>query len=87
MSPLLREAQEKYITWTTECNRAFELIRDLLASEPILKLPQFNLEFQLNTDACNYGIGGVLTQTHNGNEHPVAFFSKHLSKQQRNYST
>ena len=55
MSPLLRAAQERKINWTNECQQAFTTIRDLLTQEPILDSYQ-------NTDACNYGVGAVLTQ-------------------------
>ena len=87
MSPLLHAAQEKVITWTKGCQYAFDTIRELLMKEPILKLPKFDLDFEVHTDACDYGVGGVLVQHHDDTEHPVAYFSKHLSKQQRNYST
>ena len=82
MSPLLRAAQEKVITWTQECQYAFDTIRELLMKEPILKLPKFDLDFEVHTDACDYGVGGVLVQHHDKEEHPVAYFSKHLSKQE-----
>ena len=64
MSPLLRAAQEKVITWTKECQYAFDTIRELLMKEPILKLPKFDLDFEVHTDACDYGVGGVLVQHH-----------------------
>jgi hypothetical protein len=87
VSPLLRAAQEKYITWTQECQVAYELVLNLLTNEPILKLPRFIQPFVLETDACNYGVGAVLAQLRDAYWHPVAYFSKHLSKQERNYST
>ncbi len=34
-----------------------------------------------------YGVGAVLAQLEDAYWHPVAYFSKHLSKQERNYST
>jgi hypothetical protein len=87
ISPLLRAAQNKHITWTEECQNAFNAIKMSLQAEPILKLPDFTKSFSLNTDACKYGVGAVLTQTHAGQEHPVAYYSKHLTRAQRNYST
>jgi hypothetical protein len=86
VSPLLRAAQHKNIVWTPGCKIAFETIKQLLQQEPVLKLPDFRKDFEIHT-ACNYGVGATLTQQHNGHEHPVAYFSKHLSKTKRNYST
>jgi hypothetical protein len=87
ISPLLRAAQNKNITKTDECQNAFNNIKTSLQSEPILKLPDFTRPFSLNTDACKYGVSAVLTQSHAGQEHPIAYFSKHLTRAQRNYST
>lgn len=38
ISPLLRAAQNKHITWTDECHNAFNTIKTSLQSEPVLKL-------------------------------------------------
>ena len=43
--------------------------------------------FVIECDASKYGIGGVLSQKTGKNFQPVAFFSKHLSKTEKNYST
>ena len=52
-----------------------------------MKLPVFDREFQVETDACDYGCGGVLTQQHEGNWHPVAYFSKSLTVREQKYAT
>jgi hypothetical protein len=59
---LLRAIQEKILQWTQECENSVNIIRTHLVSEPILILPQFEEPFQVETDACNYGIGGALVQ-------------------------
>ena len=87
IAPLIKAAHERILVWNNECQKAFDITRKLLISEPILKLPQFNLPFMLDTDASNYGIGGVLSQEQNNEIHPIAYFSKQLSKTERNYST
>ena len=53
----------------------------------VLTLPDFDRRFYLDTDACNYGIGAALSQIQDGVEKPVSFFSRGLSKPERNYST
>jgi hypothetical protein len=47
-----------------------------MCSVPILSLPNFGEPFEIETDACETGAGSVLQQK----GHPVAFFSKALSK-------
>lgn len=56
----------------------FDLKATLMTS-PVLKLPDFSLDFVVTADASNIAIGGVLSQTHNGVAYPVAFYSKKLS--------
>ena len=45
-----------------------------MATTPILALPDFHKTFTVETDACNTGIGSVLTQA----GHPIAYYSKAL---------
>ena len=53
----------------------------------MLILPDFSVTFVLDTDACNYAVGAVLSQERLKQLRPISFFSKHLSSAQRNYST
>lgn len=74
--------------WTPVCEDAFNKLRALLATAPVLKAPDFQREFKLATDASDNACGAVLLQEDNdGIEHPVGYFSKKLTKHQKNYST
>ena len=55
-------------------------IKECLSSEPILKLPDLNREFILQTDASNQSLGGCLLQVHGGVKHPK------LIPREQNYS-
>jgi hypothetical protein len=48
-----------------------------------LALPNFNETFEVETDACDYGVGAVLMQK----GHPIAFLSKALGPKNRGLST
>lgn len=79
--------KEKRFQWTTECEHAFQTIKDLLTNRPILHSPDFKRPFKLATDASNVGAGAVLLQIdHNDVDHPISYFSKKFNSAQRNYS-
>lgn len=62
---------------------AFEQLKTLITSHPILKYPDFNKPFKLNTDASHYALGAVLLQ----DNHPVAYASRTLNNHEIRYST
>ncbi|MFG1588201.1 ribonuclease H family protein [Staphylococcus aureus] len=51
----------------------------------MLSFPVLEVEFIVDTDASNSGIGAVLSQPIEGKEKVVAFFSPTLSKPEQNY--
>jgi len=56
---------------------AFNELKRVLSSEPILRIFDPDLETELHTDACSSGLGGVLLQKQpNGLFAAVAYFSK-----------
>ena len=52
---------------------------------PVLYYYQPELETQLETDASDGVVAGVLTQQHEKDWHPVAFYSKSMSDAEWNY--
>jgi hypothetical protein len=54
-----------------------------MCSAPVLTLPNFSEPFEIETDACEKGVGAVLSQ----NGHLVAFFSKALGISNQKLST
>ncbi|KAF3662453.1 hypothetical protein FXO37_12442 [Capsicum annuum] len=69
--------------WSEKFDAAFQTLKEAIASEPILKLPDFELPFEVHTDASNKAVGGVLVQE----GHLVAFESRKLSDAEQRYST
>ena len=71
--------------WNQICQASFEKLKAALVHAPVLKYPDPSQSFILDTDASSMGIGAVLSQIHDGVEHVVAYFSRTLSTQERNY--
>lgn len=72
--------------WSAEAENAFNALKNALVSAPILAVPDFDKPFTVHCDASSYGIGGMLSQTIDGVEHPIAYVSRSLNKCERNYS-
>ena len=58
-----------------------------MASASVLRLPDYNLPFILQTDASDKGVGAVLSQIEHEKDHPIYFFSKKLLVRERKFST
>ncbi|KAH9329514.1 hypothetical protein KI387_001622 [Taxus chinensis] len=67
--------------WMEKQQQAFELLKQKLTSQPVLALPNYGKPFEVQTDASDYAIGGVLMQE----GHPVAYESRKLNDRERNY--
>jgi len=74
------------VKWGDKEEHAFKEIKRVLSNEPILKLPDLNREFILQTDASNLSLGGCLLQEHDGVKHPVLYASRKLIPREQNYS-
>ena len=68
------------MVWTNDQQVAFDTLKRILLSEPILRAPDFSRTWYLLTDACDIGIGAWVAQRYDGQLHPVAFFSRQLRK-------
>lgn len=79
---LLRKNQE--FRWTQDCQKAFNTVKNLLCSKPILEIYDRNLPINIYTDASIEGVGAILKQIQaDGTERPVAYFSKKLNGAQK----
>ena len=72
--------------WREAEQEAFEQIKALIASAPVLHRPSFEHQFVIQTDASDTGLGAVLTQTIDGEERVLCFASRMLTAAERNYS-
>lgn len=71
--------------WSSDCEKAFSTMKELLTTTPILAYPRRDAEFTLDTDASNFAIGAVLSQVQDGKERVIAYASKTLNQAEQNY--
>ena len=77
--------KNKQFIWTEKCETAFQQLIKSLSEAPILAYPRPDCQFTLDTDASYTGIGAVLSQIIDGEEHVIAYPSRSLSKPERWY--
>ena len=62
--------KSKKFKWNDKCQDAFDRLKAILESAPVLLAPDFDKCFKLAVDASDVGIGAVLLQeNHNGIDH------------------
>ena len=73
--------------WSTACQDAFQLLKEKLVSHPILRYPDFNKDFFLETDTSILGLGAVLNQEQSDRMlHTIAYASQAISQSEANYA-
>ena len=73
--------------WTPECHHAHAMLKELLASEPVIAKPNWDLPFTLTTDWSKQAVGAVLSQQDTfGKSRPVSFASRALTPYEQNYA-
>ena len=80
--------------WSKACQAAFEMLKEYLLKEPILKYPKPDQPYILYTDASKYARAGVLTQAYvykeEGKEfsihHPITYVSGLFKGPQLNWA-
>ena len=86
-SPLYKLLRKDVMfTWTVGEYEAFEKVKTLLSSPPLLGFPDPNANFVLATDASKSALGAVLSQIQNNKEVPIAYASRVLSPVEEKYS-
>ena len=79
--------RKKIIAPTPELELSFDKLKQVACSIQIIRLPDPNKPFILETDASAISVGAVLRQTDaDGTEYCVQWYSQGLSKSERNYS-
>lgn len=86
--PLTRLTSTKLpFHWTPEAEAAFNKLKTLFTTTPVLIQADPTLPFVVEMDASDVGVGAVLSQRSGPSAklQPCAFFSRRLSPAERNY--
>ncbi len=75
--------------WTADCQKAFENLKKAMLSDNCVAFPDVNKPYNLFTDACDYAMGAVLTQTDpkTGKEKAIYYISHQFSEVQQRWAT
>ena len=73
--------------WSLPAERAFQKLKETFTTAPVLTLPDPSLQFMVEVDASDVGVGAILSQRSQVDKklHPCAFLSRKLSPAERNY--
>ena len=80
-----RTAKKTYIELSDAADAAFEHLKTMCVSTPILAYPDYQLPFNLHTDSSTDGLGAVLYQKQDGKLRVIAYASRSVSKAESNY--
>ena len=72
--------------WNPRAQEAFETLKRLLTSAPILAYPRFHEPYLLYTDASGIAVGFVLSQEQDGKEKVIEYGGRALHKHELNYT-
>ncbi|XP_042968946.1 uncharacterized protein LOC122301604 [Carya illinoinensis] len=68
--------------WSSRCQEAFDDLKTAITEEPVMALPDCTKPFEVQSDASDFAIGGVLMQE----GHPIAYESRKLNETERRYT-
>ena len=85
LSKLLQKDME--FVFDDECKIAFNTLKSLLTSPPILAAPDWNYDFELSCDASHSAVGAMLGQKIDKLSKVISYASKTLDCAQLNYTT
>ena len=87
LSDLTKNGKPNTVQWSDDLHKRFEEIKTQLFNAQVLKLPDFDKDFVLRTDASDTGLGAVLLHKHGEMMFPIAYASKKLAGAPKSYAT
>ena len=81
-----RKSSPERVAWNEALECEFVYLKNCICSAPCLTLPVVGDVFLLQTDASGVGVGAVLAVVRDGQEYPMAYYSRKLQPRERKYS-
>ena len=74
-----------FIRWDLECQKAFDKLKEVCTTTPILAYADFGKPFKLHMDASVLGMGVLLYQVQDGVEKVIIYASRSLTRLETKY--
>ncbi|KAL0173534.1 hypothetical protein M9458_029502, partial [Cirrhinus mrigala] len=83
----LLKGKPRTITWNPAAHEAFQQLKKIFSTAPLLRHPDPQRPFTVEVDASTTGVGAVLSQAVGESSllHPCAYYSRKLSPAEQNY--
>ena len=85
LTTLTRKDQK--FTWGPSQQEAFEEVKNVLCTTPVLAYPNFELPFILTSDASKMAVAAILSQVQDGAERVIAYASRQMNRAEQAYTT
>ena len=72
--------KQNSIKWDSECQEAFDKLKELCTTTPILAYANFGKPFKLHSDVSVLGLGAVIYQVQYGARKVIRYASQSLTK-------
>ena len=83
LKPLTDLTGKTRFVWEKQHQLAFEQMKAIVSTDCLLRYPNHNLSFQIETDASDFQLGAIIKQE----DQSIAYYSRKLNKAQQNYTT
>ena len=84
---MLKKGEPNQIKWDAESNESFQTLKTALSQKTILRLPNLEKHFVLETVISDSGLGAVLFQEYGGVNMPAMYISRKLNGAETRYSS
>ena len=85
--PMTDLTRDKVVwSWSDTQENSFHALKVAIATAPILRLPDFEHQFVIMTDASDLALGAILKQDFRSSLQPIAFSSRKLNSTEICYS-
>ena len=83
--PLNKLKGKKDWKWEEEHQKAFEKLKEKITSQPVLTFLKREDKFQVETNALEHAIEGVLSRNRKGKQRSITFLSRTMQPAERNH--